>query len=99
MRAFVVVVVDPSIQISLQRLEFLVNVLAESDFVELLFNRSVDAFADAVGFWTLSFRPRVFDVVDRREQLVVMPLETTTELGAAIRQDSDEVDAIFLQHR
>jgi len=52
-----IVVGDPFIQIVLQLFDRLANLLSESDLVELLENRLVEAFADSVG---LSSPPESF---------------------------------------
>ena len=49
MRAFIVVVIDPFIQIILQLLDGLVDLLSECYLVELLQDGFVEPFADAVG--------------------------------------------------
>ena len=48
MRALVVVVVQPVIQISLKRIDAVVELLAERDLVKLLQGGLVKAFTDAV---------------------------------------------------
>ena len=74
----VVVDVDPGVQIGLQLLELRVHFLPERDLIELLFHCSVEAFADAVCLRTVDLRLRVFDVIDRQVQLVVVTLGPST---------------------
>ena len=49
MGAFIVVVIDPLVQVDLQLLDGLVNFLAECDLIELLQDGLVEPLADAVG--------------------------------------------------
>ena len=55
----------------------------------------MEALADAVCLRTVGIRLRVLDVVDRQVQRIVVTLGTATELGAAIREDAEQVDAVF----
>ena len=48
----------------------------------------MEAFADAVGLWSLHFGLGVIDVVQRQVQLVVMPLGLTAVFGATISQNA-----------
>ncbi len=47
--AFIVVVIDPLVQINLQLLDTFVDLLAECHLIELLQDGLVEPFADAVG--------------------------------------------------
>ena len=47
--AFIVVVIDPKVQILLQLIDVLIDFLAECHLIELLQNGFVEALADAVG--------------------------------------------------
>ena len=49
MGAFIIVVIQPLVQILLQRVEVLVNLLAKGDLLELLQNGLMEALADAIG--------------------------------------------------
>ncbi len=49
MRALVVIVVQPFIQIDLKRIDAVIELLAEGDLVELLQDRLVEPLSDAVG--------------------------------------------------
>ena len=55
MRSFVVVVVDPFVEIALQRLQIFVDLFAKSNAVKLIVDGIVEAFADTV---RLADRPR-----------------------------------------
>ena len=48
MRALAIVIVDPLVEIALQRFQILINLLAERNAVELVVNGLVEAFADAI---------------------------------------------------
>ena len=49
MGAFIIVVFQPDVQILLQLIEVTVELLSESYLVELLQDRLVEPFADAIG--------------------------------------------------
>ena len=84
MRALVVVVMQPFIQIGLQRVDAVIEFLAERDLVELLQDRLVEPLADAVGLGRLHLSLCVIDVVDRQEELEVVFVNAATIFGAAI---------------
>jgi len=54
-----------SVKIGLQVIELRVDLISESDLVELFFDRAMEAFADAVRVRTVCLRARVLDVVTR----------------------------------
>ena len=74
MGAFIVVVIDPFVEIILQLLDGLVDLLSECHLVELLQDGFVEPFADAVGLRRFDFGLGVVDVVDGQEQLVIVPI-------------------------
>jgi hypothetical protein len=47
--AFIVVVIDPLVQIDLQLLDVLVDLLAKNDLIELLQDGLVESLVDAIG--------------------------------------------------
>ena len=82
-----VVVMQPSVQIILQRVNAVVELFAECDLIELLQDRLVEPLADAVGLRRLHFGFRVVNVVDRQEELEVVLVYAPTIFRAAIRHD------------
>jgi len=42
----------------------------------------MEPFADAVGLSAVCLSARMIDIVDRKEQLIVMPFRPTTELSS-----------------
>ena len=95
MRALVVVVMQPFIQIGLQRVDAVIELLAERDLVELLQDRLVEPLADAVGLGRLHLSLCVIDVVDRQEELEVVFVNAATIFGAAIRHDPQHRQVVF----
>jgi len=63
MRALVIVMVQPFIQIGLQRADAVIELLAERDLVELLQDRLVEPLADAVGLGRLHLGFGVISVI------------------------------------
>ena len=62
MRAVVVVEMQPLIQIGLQRVDAVIELLAERNLVELLQDRLVEPLADAVGLGRLHLGFRVINM-------------------------------------
>ena len=83
-----IVVNKPFIQIGLQLLERLVNLLSESDLIELLENCLVETLADSVGLRALGSCLRVIDILDRQEELVFVVLSVPAILCATVSEDS-----------
>ena len=80
-----IVLYQPSIEIGLQLVDRAIDLLAERDAVELVKQRAMEAFTDAVGLRALCLRAAVIDIFDREIELVLVAFPTT-ELGAAIGQ-------------
>ena len=66
MRALVVLVGDPVIQVGLQLFDAAIDLAPERDLVKLLQNRFVEALGDAVGLRVPDLGLRVLDVVQRK---------------------------------
>ena len=72
MRALVVVVGDPIIQIGLQLFDAAIYLAPERDLVELLQNRFAEALADAVGLRMADLGLCVLNVVQCEIELIIM---------------------------
>src|SRR3981189_2352391 len=59
----------------------------------------MEAFADAVGLRAFGFGARVVDVLDRKMELVLVPLRIAAVLAAAIGQYAQQLDVIALEQR
>ena len=92
----IVVLIEPGIEIFLELLDRPVYLLPERDPVELIECRLVEPFTDSIGLRTLGFRPGVIDVVQRQVELVLVPLDVSAVLSAAIRQDPAQSSSIIL---
>ena len=73
-RAFVVVMLQPFIEIGLQRFDGFIELFAERDLIKFLQDRLVEPFADAVRLRRFHLGLGVVDVVDRQEQSVIVLL-------------------------
>ena len=71
----------------------------ERDTVELVQYGFMEAFADAVGLRAFGFGARVVDVLDRKIELVLVPLRIAAVLAAAIGQYAQQLDVIALEQR
>ena len=87
MGAFIVVVIDPFVQVVLQRLDGFMDFSAERHLIKLLQDGFMEPLTDTVGLGRLYLCPGVFDVVDGQEQLIVVCVGATTIFPAAIRED------------
>ena len=72
MSTFVIVVIQPVIQVFLQFLHRQVNLFPERDLVKLIQNRFMEALANAIGLRVPYFGFRVFDFIQRKIKLIVM---------------------------
>lgn len=87
--SFIVVTLDPPVEVNLKVLDDFVDLLWESDLVGRFENRLVTPFADAIRLWALCFGVCVIDVFECEIELVLMPIlfpirGTGRRLGTAI---------------
>lgn len=94
-----VVMMQPLIQIGLQRVDAVIELLAERDLVELLQNRFVEPLADAVRLGRFHLGLRVVDIVDRQEELKVVFVDAPAIFRAAIRHDPQHRQIVFFMER
>lgn len=99
MGALIIVMIDPGVQVGLPLIEGCVDHLSEGYLIELLFDRSVEPLADAVGLGTVGLGPRMVDIINGQVQLIIVPLRPATELGAAVGQYAQQIDPFRLQQR
>ena len=92
-----IVFLDPGIQIDLQLVDRTIHLLAERDTVEFVEHGLVKTLTDAVGLRALGLGARVIDVLDREIELVLVPFGIAAELTAAIGQDAEKLDIVFLE--
>ena len=59
----------------------------------------MEALANAVGLRALGLGARVIDVLDRKIELIFMPLRVAAVLAAAIGQHADELYVMAFEHR
>jgi len=64
MRALVVVAMQPLVQIGLQRVDAVIELLAERDLIELLQDRLVEPLTDAVGLGRFHDAPPPFQFAE-----------------------------------
>ena len=94
--ALVVVVVQLFVQIGLQRVDALVEFLAERDLVELLQDRLVELLADAVRLRRLHRGFGVINIVDGKEELEVVFVDAPAIFRSAVRQSAQHGQVVFL---
>ena len=73
-RPFLVVILDPIIEIALQLADRAVDFLAEGDAVELVERGLVEALTNSMRLRALGFGARVIDILDCEVELILMPL-------------------------
>ena len=86
MCSFIIVAIEPNVQIFLQALQVEVDLFPEGDLIELLQNGLVKSFTDTIGLWASRFRLRVVDVLDRQVELILVMFSIAAILGATIRE-------------
>lgn len=70
--------------------------LSKSYGVKLVFYCLVEALTDAIGLWGLRLRPGVVDVFNSQIELVLVSLLVAAVFRAPVRQDTQQLDAMFL---
>ena len=86
MGSFIIVVMQPVVQIHLQRFQVVVQFLAKGDLIKLLQNRLMETFTNAIRLRCLDLCLCVINVVDCQVQLIIMALYTPTELRSSVGQ-------------
>ena len=89
MSSFSVVVMQPLIQIGLQRIDAFVELLAERDLVEFLQDRFMEPLANAIRLRRFHFGLRVIDIVDCQEELEIVLVDAPAILSAPVRSHRD----------
>src|SRR6185503_11754152 len=74
MRTLLIVPLERMIQILLQFFQRVIDLLAESDCVELLLERPIEAFTDAVSLWMARLGLAVINILQRQVELVLVML-------------------------
>ena len=93
MRPDLVVLGKPAVEVALQFVDAAVDLLAEGDLVELVQDGLLEPLADAIRLRALRPGSRVIHVLDGQVELILVPLGTAAELGAAVGQDPQQRDA------
>ena len=88
MGAFLIVKVDPFVQIGLQSFHGFIELFAERYLVKFLQNCLVEPFADAVGLGRFHLGFGVVDIVDCQEELVIVLVDAPAIFRPAIGQNA-----------
>src|SRR5262245_37648822 len=94
-----IVFAHPQIEVGLQLLDRTIHLLAERNTVEFVEHGLVEALADAVGLWALGLGSRMIDVLDRKIELILVPLGIAAVLAAAVGQHTYELYVVALEQR
>src|SRR5579863_7690930 len=92
MRPFLVVALDPRIEIGLKLGDRSIDLLAEDDAIELIEHRLVEALDDAIRLWALGLGAGVVDVLERQVELVFVVFRVAAIFRAAIGQHAGQLD-------
>jgi hypothetical protein len=87
MSAFIIVVVEPVVQIGLQFFECAVNFSTQRRLVKHLQDGLVESLTDPVRLRMPCLGSGVLDFIDGQVKLVVMLLDLATVLGTPVNQD------------
>lgn len=88
MGVFIVVVIQPDVQIFLQRFRAVVYLPAECRLIELLENGLMEALSDTIGLWVARFRASMLDLIEHQVKLVIVLLDLATIFRATVSQDT-----------
>jgi hypothetical protein len=99
MRALLVVVLRPRIEIGLQLLQRLIDLLPKPDPIALIYHGLMEPLADPVRVRMPGLRARVIDVLHGQVQFILMPLGCAAVLGPAVGQDSVQRDRLRFKER
>src|SRR5579872_5791121 len=92
MRPFLVVALDPRIEIGLKLGDRSIDLLAEDDAIELIEHHLVEALDDAIRLWALGLGAGVVDVLERQVELVFVVFRVAAIFRAAIGQHAGQLD-------
>jgi hypothetical protein len=84
------------IQIRLQFFQGAVDLFSESDIIKFLFDRPVEAFADAVGLRMTGFGLAVVNILNGQIKLVFVMFEGAFVFGPPIRQNPQQFQVLLL---
>jgi hypothetical protein len=90
---------DPDVQISLQRFDRAVDLLAKGNAVELVEHRAVEALANAIGLRALGLGAGVVDILNGQIELVLVALGVAAVLGAAVGEHPGDANALIVEER
>jgi hypothetical protein len=99
MFAFIVVLFEPRIKISLQGVDRLIDFLAEDGAVKLVEHGRVQPLDDSVGLRRPGLGASVVDVFDVQIQLVFMMLGVAAEFRATVRQHAQQRNVEAIEER
>src|SRR5579872_2102636 len=99
MRPFLVVALDPRIEIGLKLGDRSIDLLAEDDAIELIEHRLVEALDDAIRLWALGLGAGVVDVLERQVELVFVVFRVAAIFRAAIGQYAAELHLVGVIER
>src|SRR6516165_9002631 len=97
-RAPLVVVDEPGVEVALQLVDRAVDLLAEGNPVELVEDGAMEALANAIGLRALGLGAGMVDVLNGEIELVFVALRAA-KLGAAIGQHARQADAVLVIKR
>jgi len=86
MRAFIIVVFQPFVQISLQLFYRPVDFPAQRRLIKLLQYGLVEPLADTIGLRVAHLSSRVLNVIDRQIQLIIMALSFAAVFSTSVGQ-------------
>jgi len=99
MGTLVVILVDPSIQILLKLFQGRVDLLPESDGIELILDGSMEAFTDPVSLRRPGLRPSVIDVLQSQIKLIFVMFPGSTVFGSPVGKVTEQRDLMLLKKR
>jgi hypothetical protein len=94
-----IVLYQPSIEIGLQLVDRAIDLLAERDAVELVKQRAMEAFTDAVGLRALCLGPGVIDVLDGQGRNPINLLRRESLSDSVLARSTEDAEQLVLAER
>jgi len=98
-RPFLVIALDPIIEIALQVADRAIDLLAERHAIELVEDGLMEPLGDAIGLRALGLGARMVDVLDRQIELIFVVLRVAAIFRAAIGQHAAELHLVGVVER
>ena len=99
MSPIIVVVFNPFVQLFLQRFHLGIHIFSKGHLVKLLQNSFMESLADAIRLRMPGFCLSMFNIIERKIQLVIVLFCLTAILRSTIREHPQQRELVLLKER